>query len=1773
MADSARRAAGHRILAIALSALLVGQSLGPAAYARPDAVPEAVLQEQVADERPEGPAEPPAGEGEVGDRTAPEDDPDGPDVADDDAAALLAALATAPLAALEPRAGTGDFAVAGGEEGVDYAFDGSVLHIMTSTPLTVSMAAGKTGTAHTIDIDAGVKADLTLAGVNISTAARSPINLVTNSDEDGDGVKVRNAADIVDKTTLHLTLADGSSNSLVNTVTGANGWPAIRCGWGSVLIVDDARTNVRAGGSKFDLSDIVTPADGKVAADVTLLDGTELKTDDPLTRLESSHPGTLTVQGGGHSAGIGSGPKENAGTMVFNGGIVSAKPLPFNSSNWSYANGSAIGGGSAGSGTVTIFNGGRITAQGGSCGTAIGAGFGYHDMTGHHGCTAKADAIVVPANKAENIYSYGYTFFDVPVRGSAFDGGALQSGGYNAYFTVAGDIYINGGFVNAVAAYHGNAIGQCCAHGPASNLNHIIKVTGGTVITSVGNKTSTNPTMYAVGAAQGYTIVTGGSVMVENRTDGTYSPMFQGIGDTAFNTQGVESWDDVEALGGSLPDTDKVQMLTINLSSEFDESENKTVPVTKWKLEVDNQVQAYGSPSYLNDGRLYLWLPATATGKNVTVTMSYLDNDGVEHDIEPMYVEEVGGSQGSTLKRYIDIDVDKLTDEQKEYFSGLQKAYDGLPFETLTVSDEKPIDTTPFETNGKLLTDPTKLEVSYQAYDGEGGSPLPGSSVIHDGKMPADTGTFRFQLISKQFAEQPGFMENYWGHRITGWSSVTPVPAVVKISEADGTAWVRLADDGSYELVKETDTEPGNRLRLAFTLRSAKGTAVTCKAPTGSFQVLIDGKPVGEAEPLTEEAMKASPGSSIAIKEGATDASANTPAAVAGESGRWETQVVYYLDPTRLDGALDVLDGSSGNSHDVTVRYIPDKNYVEGTEANPENEATRPTTIVPVKPEGTVSPDDPDKVEVEDGKDPDPGTPDPDNPTGRLQVVRKTVTVNYGDFHSEDAEVEDFFGLALTSTSSAPGSFSVSNGAVADLVCGEDGKPVLDDGRLQVRVNSCGTSTIVLEQGANALYTGIKYIITVNVRPDPGIVPHVQIRLTWRNLTASEGEGLAPVARLMVRALGAADSALPAPLASVGRAHTPPRPGDVIEYTVTGLNLTPGSAWQAAELTDAIDERLEFDNDSVQICPNYPTRTDKSTDLGSAAFYEGFDWDALTWSDVDPAHFTYQRPTLTKGVGTVYGGQSTSVRFRATVGIDKGLGDRPGDDGRLPEISNLPGGGGGYGKDEADLDPGEEAVPVVPLPEENVVVVGGGDPEPGKPSVPEPTPVLPKDPVAADILTTVEVGHVEHREEHDDDRILVGDVFRVTATSTNRAPDSKLANAVIKVTLPEGMRPKAGTIRLTDAGGTVYEVPNGAYDPETGIVAVNAGDLYGGESARLTFDVEVVSVSPDGSDPSAPPVTGSTLGETPTDEWEREHPDPDDPDGPQDPVPDPVPGTPFVPGAPWSDLEDELVSTPPASDPDMPPVLPASPRLPGDGAEADVRVTKTADNLSRDDGTTRVGDTVRYAVKVENVAEQTAWYDVVVADRLPVGLEPVAGSISLTGPDGVRRVVPDDAYDPATRRLAVTAGDLHGPAAATLVFDVTVTDGAVGADVGNVADAFGTTPADVDLDAVAPGAQRPAGGEPFVPSDGWDAWLAGRSPVSNPDPAYPDGVGASGGVLPSDDGVSGGAPGASTLPATGSGHPGTLLPATSDVASMVPALAGAATAGTLCLALVLRRRR
>ncbi|MCR2027345.1 hypothetical protein [Adlercreutzia muris] len=1724
-----------------------------------------------------------------------------------------------------PREGqtAGGFTVVGGKAATsqtagdgDYFFEGTTLHILTSTPLTVSTAAA---TGHNIEINAGVKADLTLAGVNINSSL-APINLVTNSDEDKDGKKVTNANQITNKTMLYLTIGAGTTNTLVCNNATATGSPGIRCGWGSILVIDDALTNVRAGGSKFNLADIVTPKGGMVPEDVTLYDGvTRLKAGDSLAEMEAPDC-RLNVTGGGHSAGIGSAANENAGTLVFNGGIITSQVLPWNKDRWALSNGAGIGGGSSGSGTVMVFNGGNVTATAGSCGAGIGSGLGYYTAD-HRGGTPKADAINIPTGEAA---SGGYSFDARPdsvewfcckaahitcPQGVHYLGSAKDTN----YFTVAGDITVNGGFISANSGQHGNAFGQSCAHGPSSNRNHIVRVTGGTLLTNTYDINSADPPRAALGASFGYTIVTGGSVMVQKKSNG--KPAFQGIGDTAFNTQGIENWDDVEQYKADngvdgLPDTDKVQMLTIDLSSEFDKGAtdaDKTVPVTKWKLEIDNIEQEYGAPSYLDKGKLYLWLPESATGKKVTVTMSYRDKNGEEHDIEPMYVEEVGGDQGSTLKRYIDIQVEKLSAEQQKYFSGLVKEYDGLSFEPLTITPDKPIEFVSEQGNKYTLTDMKHVTTSYQPYDAVDGSPLPGSSVVTGTAMPADTGTFRVQLVSKEYATDATFESNYWGHRITAWAKITPVPAVLEI---EGVEWGHLdVDSGTWQPIVKDQTASGiagNRLKLTFNIRSANTTALTCAAPTGSFQVRIDGKKVGDPIKLTAEEIGRSAHSTIEEKD----------ISVKGADGKPETRhatvVTYYLDPANRDGLLDLLESAgNGEEHKVNLEYIADKNYIEGVDKNPENAGEDDAFIVPVPPTGDVKPDGPVDIEESETPDPGPGGTDPDDPTGKMTVIRKTITASYADFHDTDnPDLEDFFALALESSSSVKPTYAVSNNAVADLVRGEDGAPLIgEDGKLQVQINSCGTSVITVEQKANALYTGIKYILTVNVTPDPSIRPQIQIRLTWRNLTAlkeAEGEPAMALAARGLAAVASGDAAAFAARATDGRASTPPRPGDVLEYTVTGLNLTPGSAWQAAELKDMIDAKLSFDAKSVEIAPNYATRTDKSTSLGTAAFYDGFDWDdpSLGWKAVDRGgadgyEFDDGTSTLTKGIGSVYGGQSTSVRFQATVGENEGLGDRP-EDGKLPEIVNKPAGGGEFGKPEGDVKPGETP-DVKPLEPEDIVIVGDdAEPDPDNPDNPQPanpgtvgpTPVLPKDPPAADIQTTVKVELKEHTEEHDGDRFMVGDTLQVTVTSTNAAPDSKLADAVIKATLPEGMEPKPGTIRLVDAEGNVHEVPDSAYDPKTGTVAVNAGDLYGGESARLVFDVEVTSTSetrdpsdPDNpSDPSnpgrpeGPGVEGGTLGTTPTDEWDRDHPmvpDPDDPDGPlvpgtpDEPYAKPEPGTPFVPTAPWPELEDELVSTPPAVDPDMPPVLPSNPKLEDDAeGPADVRVSKTAENLDRDDGTTRVGDTVRYTVTLANSRPHSMWYGAVVRDEIPKGLEPLAGTIRLTAPDGSEREVPDAAYDPATRVLAVTAGDLAGGRTAVLSFECEVTEEAVGADTGNVASAHGTRPSDIDPSEVAPGATRPAPGEPFSPSGGWDAFLEGHPGVDNADaPAYAPGTDAKGGVRPAD----------ASDPGAGEGDSKTRIKLAQTGDDMLAAGLGLALAAAAALAVLvvvaMRRRR
>ena len=521
-------------------------------------------------------------------------------------------LAMRALSTIAART-AGPFTVTGGTEGTgpedgDYYYDSAAgtLHICTSTPLTISTAAR---TSSNIEIDPGVAADLTLAGVDIATPANgttSPINMVTNVNDTADGSRATHADQIIHKTMLYLTVADGTSNTLscLNKTQQGLGSPGIRCGWGSVLVIDDSVRNLDSS------NNIVEPVNGAVGQTVTLSNGTVIKAGASLDVMDSADPGTLTVNAGGNSAGIGSGPRENAGTLIFNGGNIVVNGCNQGiGGNYSPDSGAAIGGGNGGSATKTIFNGGHVTATASFHGAAIGSGWGWWDDDAHYG--PKPDAIEIP------VYS------SVPAYGD-YDGFTFYNTSTGQYDTVAGDIYINGGLVEARGAEHGNGFGSACLYTTSSNRNHIIRVTGGTLLPS---STSIN---YDMGGNMGYVVITGGSVY-------TSEGKFQGLGNTAFNTQGIEDWGDVVAMPGQqLPDTDKVFMITINLASEIETRNNKAgitdsnldETITEWSLSVGGTPYPYGAPAQFYNGQLFLWLPKTATEQEITVNLSYKDKNG-----------------------------------------------------------------------------------------------------------------------------------------------------------------------------------------------------------------------------------------------------------------------------------------------------------------------------------------------------------------------------------------------------------------------------------------------------------------------------------------------------------------------------------------------------------------------------------------------------------------------------------------------------------------------------------------------------------------------------------------------------------------------------------------------------------------------------------------------------------------------------------------------------------------------------------------------------------------------------------------------------------------------------------------------------------------------------------------------------------------------------------------------------------------------------------------
>uniref|UniRef100_UPI001F56E9E0 hypothetical protein n=1 Tax=Adlercreutzia muris TaxID=1796610 RepID=UPI001F56E9E0 len=512
----------------------------------------------------------------------------------------------------------------------------------------------------------------------------------------------------------------------------------------------------------------------------------------------------------------------------------------------------------------------------------------------------------------------------------------------------------------------------------------------------------------------------------------------------------------------------------------------------------------------------------------------------------------------------------------------------------------------------------------------------------------------------------------------------------------------------------------------------------------------------------------------------------------------------------------------------------------------------------------------------------------------------------------------------------------------------------------------------------------------------------------------------------------------------------PAQPGDRIRYTIEASNGAAGSLWTGAVVTDPLPACLELDEKSVKL--DNPSAGVAGKALEKAASVAAGDVGKFSLS----APGADGRPVLTVPAGDVGGGSSATVTFECTV--------RGGLDFSDPAAIDLANVASATGKrPNPDGPDGPDVGPVAPPDTDPSTPPGGGTVAPADPDVR----------VAKSVENLAAPGgKVTH----------LGDRLRYTVTLENAGPaDSCLMGAVVSDPLPAGLEPMPGTLRLSVDGGEPIEVPDEAYDRASRTVAVSAGDLWGGHAAVLTFECAVGEAALEQDTANIAHAHGEVPSENPDAR----------PQGPK-------PGEPAEPPA-----GEPVASTPPAE---------PAPVVPDDPAEGDVSIEKEAENLSRDDGATRVGDVVRYRITLRNGGPATGWMDAVIRDDVPVGIEPVSETIRLALPDGSAVAVDDRAYDPSTRIIAVACGQLYGGQEVVLSFDALVTGDAVDADIGNVAVGYGTLPSDWDPDGY-----HPAPGEPFSPDGGWSAWEQGRQKVAT-GAAYPPGVGASGGVLDGDEG-------------------------------------------------------
>lgn len=772
----------------------------------------------------------------------------------------------------------------------------SMLVIKQSGTYTIRNTAGTATAVSTgIRVAPGVHADITFAGVNIN--GPFPMDIATNSTVSGNGTAEVSEADIANKTYVHLTLADGTANTLYNSyyttkdpgtnTTAPYQFPGLRCGEGSVLVIDDAVRNVDVAGNP------IVPAQGAIPAGTTYVakdgstktssgKGSDLASS--LSNLESADPGSLAVYSGVRSAAIGGGPIENSGDMTFNGGNIRAcaqDPGAIGGNPGGNGSGCGIGGGHAGGGTTITFNGGTVDAQASYHGAAIGGGCTY---TG--GMSSSAVSF--------------------PMRD------ALIS--RTANHTIAGDITINGGYVKAQGYYHSNAFGQGCG---GTNAGKTILVTGGTLEPGWGG----NPSFLEIGGNQGYVVITGGSVKC---TPGR----FQGNANDGL-------------AYGDLEHKTKVSMMTVNVAPKIQSmatqqgvAPNLNARLESWELLIDKfpTTPPYGAPASFLQGNLYLWLP-TGTNKDHQIDANFHYYVGDKLLSSNTTLPSGSASGGDTVAK----EWDHFNLHETFVEENWSKYYDGEPLTRVDVS-ANPI---PVENPaGGQLDDNNAIKYNFQQVD-ENGEAL--SAAVTGSDTPANAGLYNIEVRSEQYHSNAAFAQTYWGHSATGRAVIRPVCSATSAEVAEGVTLTYTDADGNEQSKSYTaptwaqDDNAGNfnaatNNHLVVPVDVASGmlpdgsamSSVKCKAPTGRLQLYIDGRKVGAAH-----------GGVIELSREAMDDAANATQWVRTDGdGREHSMAYFNLTRSQLEAfGLDDKSGE-GNEHTVSVEYTSAK---EG--AAPRDEA------------------------------------------------------------------------------------------------------------------------------------------------------------------------------------------------------------------------------------------------------------------------------------------------------------------------------------------------------------------------------------------------------------------------------------------------------------------------------------------------------------------------------------------------------------------------------------------------------------------------------------------------------------------------------------------------------------------------------------------------------------------------------------------------------------------------------------------------------------------